>query len=110
MADFVVEFTQGGIEGNSSLNQVHNVGLTPTPPWKVYANEASNSQGFKLGVVLISPEGIALEWSIILEFLASNNKAEYEALLSGLQMAKQVRATKVKIYCNSRLVTNQVNG
>ena len=105
MADFVAGFTQGGIEGNSSLNQVHNVGLTPTPPLKVYVNGASNMHAFDLGMVLISLEGIALEQSIILEFSTSNYETEYEALLSGLQMAKQVKATKVKIYCNFLLVT-----
>ena len=60
-------------------------------------------------MVLISPEGISLERSIRLELSASNNEAEYEVLLSRLRMAKQVGATKIKILCDSQLVTNQVN-
>lgn len=69
----------------------------------------SNSRGSRLGVVLISLKGISLELLIRLEFSAFNNEAEYEALLFGLRMAKQVGATKIKIFCDSYHVTNQVN-
>lgn len=62
-----------------------------------------------MGIVLVSPKGIALERSARLEFSVSNNEVEYKVLLARYQMANQVRATQVKIYYDSRLVTNQVN-
>lgn len=62
-----------------------------------------------MGIVLVSLKRIALEWSTRLEFSVSNNEAEYKVLLARYQMANQVRATQVKIYYDSRLVTNQVN-
>lgn len=60
-------------------------------------------------MVLISPEGISLERSIRLEFSASDNEVEYGVLLSGLRMAKQVGSYQDKNFCDSQLVTNQVN-
>ena len=60
-------------------------------------------------MVLISPEGISLERSIRLEFSASDNEVEYGVLLSGLRMDKQVGSYQDKNFCDSQLVTNQVN-
>ena len=51
-----------------------------------------------------------MEKSFRLGFPASNNEAEYEALLVGLKMAKRVGADRVKLYCDSRLVVSQITG
>ena len=45
-----------------------------------------------------------------LNFPSTNNEAEYEALVAGLDLAKEVGAASVVIHCNSQVVTNQVNG
>ena len=45
-----------------------------------------------------------------LNFPATNNEAKYEALVAGLDLAKATGATSVVIYCDSQVVTNQVNG
>ena len=45
-----------------------------------------------------------------LDFPSTNNEAKYEALVAGLDLAKVVGAASVVIYCNSQVVTNQVNG
>ncbi|XP_030495089.1 uncharacterized protein LOC115710876 [Cannabis sativa] len=44
------------------------------------------------------------------EFPASNNKAEYEALIAGLKLARSVGATRVEVFSDSQLVVNQVSG
>ncbi|KAL5563407.1 hypothetical protein UlMin_033154 [Ulmus minor] len=44
-----------------------------------------------------------------LGFMATNNQAEYEALLSGLRLAKEVSARHLTIYSDSQLVVSQVN-
>ena len=44
------------------------------------------------------------------DFPATNNEAEYEALVAGLDLAKAAGAESVVIYCDSQVVTNQVNG
>ena len=43
-------------------------------------------------------------------FPTTNNEAEYETLVAGLDLTKAVGATSVVVYCNSQLVTSQVNG
>ena len=45
-----------------------------------------------------------------LDFPTINNEAEYEALVAGLGLAKAAGATSVVIYCDSQVITNQVNG
>ena len=45
-----------------------------------------NQRGSGVGLVLISPEKITIEKSLRLDFLATNNEAEYEALLVGMTM------------------------
>ena len=40
----------------------------------------------------------------------TNNKAEYEALVAGLDLTKVVGAENVVIHCNSQMVTSQING
>ena len=62
------------------------------------------------GVVLLSPEGDMVECMVRLDFPTTNNEAEYEALVAGLDLAKATGAISVVIYCDSQVVTNQVNG
>ncbi|XP_073130781.1 uncharacterized protein [Henckelia pumila] len=65
--------------------------------WKVYVDDSSNSEGCGVGVFLISPRGDEIRLAVRLEFRASNNEAEYEALLIGLRAAKQVAAARVHL-------------
>lgn len=43
-------------------------------------------------------------------FKTMNNEVEYEALLSRLQVARTLRATKIKVWADSQVVVNQVRG
>jgi ABC-type transporter Mla subunit MlaD len=51
-----------------------------------------------------------MELAIRLGFPASNNVAEYEALLHGLRSAIALQANSLHIYCDSLLVVNQISG
>ena len=44
-----------------------------------------------------------------LEFHTTNNEAEYETLIAGLDLARVVGAENMIIHCDSQIVTNQVN-
>ena len=59
--------------------------------------------------MLISPEGIRLEKSLRLGFRASNNEAEYEALLTRLRATQKLEVEEVDILSDSRLVVSQIN-
>ena len=63
-----------------------------------------------MGIVLISPEGEMLEQVVRLGFGASNNEAEYEALLHSLRAAKRLGANVLAIHCDSQLIVNQLTG
>ena len=54
--------------------------------WKVYVDGATNQRGSGVRLILVSPERITIEKSLRLGFSATNNEAEYEALLEGMSM------------------------
>ena len=47
---------------------------------------------------------------IRLGFPLTNNEAEYEALVVGLDLAKAARAKNMVVYCNSQVITSQIIG
>jgi ribonuclease HI len=47
------------------------------------------------GIVLVSPQKDKLEYAIQLRFRATNNEAEYEALLTGLKLSKSMKQRKI---------------
>ena len=63
-----------------------------------------------MGLVLVSPEKITIEKSLRLNFSATNNKAEYEALLKGMEMVQKMGGKAVRAFSDSRLVVGQVRG
>jgi ribonuclease HI len=64
--------------------------------------------GAGAGVILISPEGGKFQYAVRLHFPASNNVAEYKALISGLRIAIDIGATRLYVYGDSKLVVDQV--
>ena len=63
-----------------------------------------------MGLVIISPEKIIIEKSLKVGFLATNNKANYEALLVGMTMVQRMKGKVVEMFSNSRMVVGQVGG
>ncbi|XP_072054745.1 uncharacterized protein [Arachis hypogaea] len=59
--------------------------VTPSSEWTLFVDGASNPHGAGAGMLLESSEGIVLEHSLRFSFKASNNQAEYEALIAGLR-------------------------
>ena len=86
LADLVVEFAEPPIEIVTEQRNVDGklVGVISTlgpSCWKVYVDGAANQRGSEVGLVLVSPEKTIIEKSLRLGFSATNNEAEYEALL-----------------------------
>ena len=59
---------------------------------------------------MILPKKIIIEKSLRLDFSATNNKAEYEALMMGMAMVQRMSGKSVKIFSDWRLVVIQVKG
>ncbi|XP_074337018.1 uncharacterized protein LOC141674193 [Apium graveolens] len=64
----------------------------------------------RVGIVLVSPEGHHLMSAIHFKFYATNNDAEYEALINGLKIALEMGVRNLIARSDSELVVNQVNG
>ncbi|XP_042410245.1 uncharacterized protein LOC121999660 [Zingiber officinale] len=88
------------------LTKIHQTSSEET--WKVYVDGSTTHQRSGVGILLISPQGDILQLAVRLNFRATNNEAEYEALLAGMQAARHVGAARVIIYSDSQLVTQQV--
>jgi len=71
---------------------------------------SSNQQGSGAGVILEGPNGVLIEQSLCFAFKASNNQAEYEALIAGMLLAREMGARNLLAKSDSLLVTGQVTG
>ena len=101
LADFVMEFT--------SVVPVENAQtMTDLPIWKLSVDGASNAQGSGAGIILTSPEGIDTEYALKFEFQASNNEAEYEAVIVGLNLAHSLEVDQLEVCNDSQLVVRQI--
>jgi ribonuclease HI len=109
LADFIAEFQEKG-ENPESPNISSSNTEEGLLEWKLFVDGASNMKGAGAGAVLVSPEGLVLEQAVRLGFLASNNEAEYEALLIGLRSAIRLGADRLRVFCDSQLVVNHISG
>uniref|UniRef100_A0A2N9FA17 Uncharacterized protein n=1 Tax=Fagus sylvatica TaxID=28930 RepID=A0A2N9FA17_FAGSY len=109
LAEFLAEFQSDPNNPSLTMPVEAQLGLA-AGKWELFVNGASNSKGSGAGVVLVSPEGLILEQAVRLKFSASNNEAEYEALLIGLRTAERLGACHLQVFCDSQLVANQVSG
>jgi ribonuclease HI len=99
LPDFTAEWLELQSTGPPDLSSV----------WTMYFDGSKRVQGAGAGVILISPHGDKLNYVLRMSFpQASNNEAEYEALLHGMKMAKACGATTLKIFGDSNLVVQQV--
>ncbi|KAJ9545572.1 hypothetical protein OSB04_025279, partial [Centaurea solstitialis] len=108
LADFVAEFSPGIEE--PSYDEISNVMIHDNETWTMHVDGASNARGSGLGVVLKSSHGGNMVYSVRCEFKTTNNEAEYEALIAGLDMAYNLGARWLHVRSDSLLVVNQING
>ncbi|XP_057779963.1 uncharacterized protein LOC130998564 [Salvia miltiorrhiza] len=79
-------------------------------PWWMFFDGASHREGAGAGVVFVSPERQVLPFSFTLTENCSNNEAEYQAPILGLEMALDMQQSHLKVYGDSKLVVNQILG
>lgn len=77
----------------------------------MYTDGASNKHGAGARLILAPPDrGPPLRYALALTFRATNNEAEYEALVTGLRIPRGVGVEHLRVKCDTQLVVNQVNG
>ena len=101
LANFIVEF---------SLNRSEQDKKDEVRKWVVNVDGSSTLYAGGIGVILKSPEGDKLKYATHLQYQITNNEAEYETLLKGLELAKSLRVESVVVQGDSQLIINQVNG
>ncbi|KAI3453509.1 hypothetical protein Pfo_010172 [Paulownia fortunei] len=79
-------------------------------PWKMYFDGASHKRGAGAGVIFITSDGEVLPYSFTLIQNCSNNVAEYQALILGLEMIVDIKQLHLKVYGDFKLVVNQLLG
>jgi ribonuclease HI len=79
-----------------------------TPIWKLFFDGASSREGAGAGVVFVSPAQETISLSYKLEFEATNNVAEYEALVLGLRAAREMGIQEVAVFGDAELVVQQI--
>src|SRR6266540_2684745 len=76
--------------------------------WTIYFDGSLMVEGTGVGIMLISPTGEQLKYVLQIYFPASNNAAEYEALLHGLRITISLGIRRLAVRGDSELVVNQV--
>nr|GEY10162.1 reverse transcriptase domain-containing protein [Tanacetum cinerariifolium] len=103
LADFLTEMP----DENSPAAPVAK---TQQEPWTLFTDGSSCVDGSGAGLILTSPMGIEFTYTLRFQFAASNNEAEYEALIAGLRIAAQMGVQNVHVGVDSKLIANQVLG
>ncbi|GAV61612.1 RVT_3 domain-containing protein [Cephalotus follicularis] len=78
--------------------------------WKLSVDGSSCITGSGAGLVLTSPDGWTLEYALRFKFKATNNEAEWEALIAELTIAKHLEVQKIEASSDSQLVVGLANG
>nr|GEV58125.1 reverse transcriptase domain-containing protein [Tanacetum cinerariifolium] len=76
----------------------------------LFIDGSSCVDGSGARLILTNPEGVEFTYALRFQFAASNNEAEYEALVAGLRIAMQMGVKNVQVNVDSKLVANQVLG
>ena len=103
LVDLVAEFAECPEEvemGDEAMDEglVDVASIQGLPPWKLYIDGVANQRGSGVGLVLVSPEKIIIEKSLRLNFSATNNEAEYEALLKGMVIVQKMGGKAVRVF------------
>ncbi|XP_051221267.1 uncharacterized protein [Lolium perenne] len=78
--------------------------------WKIHFDDSKLKKGLGADVVLTSPKGDQLKYVLQIHFRASNNVAEYEALVHGFKVEKEVRVCQIICYGDAYLVVQPSSG
>lgn len=76
----------------------------------MYTDVSSTKGKDGVGCVIVTPEKESLEYALIFNFAATNNETEYEALLTGLLIARGAGARRLCTRSDSKLVVQHVRG
>ncbi|GJR27101.1 reverse transcriptase domain-containing protein [Tanacetum coccineum] len=101
LADFIVERPEEEGQDDSTKEEE----LLPAR-WTLFTDGSSCVDGCGAGVILTDPEGVEFTYALRFQFEATNNEAEYEALIAGLRIAEKIGIQNLEVNVDSKLVAN----
>ena len=104
VAHFVAEFTEPDTEVVRMMEEKEK----KTFQWRLHVDGLLNTHGSGVGIVISALEGFIVECAMRFDFKATNNQAEYEALLANLRVCVALGADEVDIFSDSQVMVNQV--
>nr|XP_043611701.1 uncharacterized protein LOC122583350 [Erigeron canadensis] len=114
LADFLAEVPATKAQNKRKIIQeAKSEGSEEAPvseTWKLFIDGASSMDGSGAGLILTNPEGQEFTYALRFDFKASNNATEYEALLAGLRIARQMKVEHIHACMDSQIVAFQVDG
>nr|GFA98432.1 reverse transcriptase domain-containing protein [Tanacetum cinerariifolium] len=103
LADFIIKKPDTDVAPPRSKVKLHE-------PWILFTDGSSCMDGLGAGLILTNPKGMEFTYALRFEFTATNNEAEYEALIAGLRIATRMGARNLEANVDSCLVANHVLG
>ena len=85
-------------------------GPEPGSRWMLIFDGVSNAMGNDIRDIITSPEGYHIPFTTLICFDCTNNMAEYEACIYGIEAAIDLSIKFLKVYEDSNLVISQING
>ena len=101
LADFVMEFTLTELTEATQLT-------SDLPIWRLSIDGVTNAPGSGAGLILTSSDRIDIEYALRFGFRDSNNEAEYEAIITGLNLAHSMEVDQLEVCSDSQLVVKQI--
>ena len=99
---------QSSKSGESLRSEEVNAGPEPEELWILHVAGTSNSSGLGVGLILTDPGDDVVDYTLRFEFSTINNKAKYEALITGIKVTREVEARHLKVFSDSQLVVGQI--
>ncbi|GKF79081.1 reverse transcriptase domain-containing protein [Tanacetum coccineum] len=96
LADFIVERLEEEGQDDSAKEEE-----PLQAQWTLFTDRSSCVDGCGAGVILTDPEGVEFTYALRFQFEATNNEAEYEALIAGLQIAEKIGVQSLQVIYNT---------
>ncbi|KAL2238147.1 UNVERIFIED_CONTAM: Retrovirus-related Pol polyprotein from transposon [Sesamum indicum] len=102
LADFVMELSSNQKESETIEQSCLK--------WMLHVDGSSNANNGGAGILIQGPKGVEIEVAARLSFPVTNNEAEYEALILGLELAHEAGARDLEVFTDSQLIALQIEG
>jgi len=111
LSEFNIRYEpHGPIKAQCLLDFVNDLQHIPTEDqWTLHVDGSSNPKGVDADIVLEGPNDILIKKSLHFAFKTSNNQVEYEAILVGLSLAREVGVKKLTCKTDSKLTIGHLN-